>query len=62
MQDFGAKNKLYSYYFSFWSKRLLFAGYCELNFEVGQLCCVGALEITINYFFCDLLAYVAKKQ
>ncbi len=32
MQDFGAKNKLYSYYFSFWSKRLLFAGYCELNY------------------------------
>ena len=49
MQDFGAKNKIYLYHFNFWSKRLLFAGYCVSNFEVGQLCCVGALEVILFF-------------
>ena len=47
MQDFGKKNELCLYKFIVLDKRLLFAGYCERNFEVGQRSCVGALEITI---------------
>ncbi len=46
MQDFGAKNKICLHNFCFCGRRLLFAGHCKCNFEVGQQSCVGVLEIT----------------